>query len=91
MVIFIANQDISKNDLWPPGTIEAVPVKFPVHWRIEMPQEESGFLEAVYGSLLLQARTQGRLKTFTHSYIQPMKNSKQWAELSREAYHTPAC
>jgi hypothetical protein len=45
--IFVSNLDITKNDQWPPGVIDAIPVKFPVHWRIEMPQEESGYLEVV--------------------------------------------
>jgi hypothetical protein len=43
--IFVGHLDITGNAKWPPGTIEAVPVKFLVQWRIEMPQEDSGFLE----------------------------------------------
>jgi hypothetical protein len=43
--IFVGHLDITSNDKWPPGTIDAIPVKFPVQWRIERPQEESGFYE----------------------------------------------
>jgi hypothetical protein len=45
--IFVAHLDITNLDKWPPGTIDAVPVKFPVQWKIEMPQQDSGFLEVV--------------------------------------------
>jgi hypothetical protein len=45
--IFVGHLDITKNDKWPPGTIDAIPVRFPVQWKIEMPQEASGFLEVV--------------------------------------------
>jgi hypothetical protein len=43
--IFVGHLDITKNDKWPPGTIDAIQIKFPVQWRIEMPREESGYLE----------------------------------------------
>jgi hypothetical protein len=46
-LIFVGHLDISKHDKRPPGTIEAIPVKFPVQWRIEMPQQDSGYLEVV--------------------------------------------
>jgi hypothetical protein len=45
--IFVEHLDITKNKQWPRGTIDAIPVKFPVQWRIKMPQEDSGFLEVV--------------------------------------------
>jgi hypothetical protein len=42
----VANRkEISGDDMWPMGHIEAVPVKFPVVWRIESPQTEGGIWE----------------------------------------------
>jgi hypothetical protein len=39
----VANRkEISKDDQWPDGHIEAVPVKFPVDWVIESPQSADG-------------------------------------------------
>jgi hypothetical protein len=45
--IIAGRVDITKNKdtRWPPGRIEAIPFKFPVNWNIEMPQEQTGFLE----------------------------------------------
>jgi hypothetical protein len=40
-------QEITKQDKWPAGKIEAFPVTFPVTSRIGMPQEPDGFLEKV--------------------------------------------
>jgi hypothetical protein len=41
----IVGRQVITGDKWPAGKIEAVPVTFPVAWRIEMPQESSGILE----------------------------------------------
>jgi hypothetical protein len=37
--------EISKDDMWPAGHIEAVPTRFPVNWRIESPQSPGGIFE----------------------------------------------
>jgi hypothetical protein len=51
-------KEISKDDLWPAGNIEAIPVKFPVTWRIESPQSPGGIHECKQDDLtpLLTAR-----------------------------------
>jgi hypothetical protein len=43
--------DVTKDDRWPSGRIEAIPFKFPVQWRIEMPQEPSGILEVTQNDM----------------------------------------
>jgi hypothetical protein len=41
----VANRiEISGKDQWPAGLIEAVPLRFPVNWRIENPQSPEGFI-----------------------------------------------
>lgn len=45
--VVAGRQEITKQDKWPTGKIEAVPVTFPVMWRIETPQDAQGFIEAV--------------------------------------------
>jgi hypothetical protein len=36
------HKEISKDDMWPAGHIEAVPMKFPVIWQIKSPQSPGG-------------------------------------------------
>jgi hypothetical protein len=40
-------KEISKDNMWPSGHIEAVPVRFPVTWQIESPQSPDGFFVQV--------------------------------------------
>jgi hypothetical protein len=40
-------KEITKDDRWTEGKIEAIPCTFPVTWRIEWPQEPSGIREVV--------------------------------------------
>jgi hypothetical protein len=42
--VVAGRKDISKDNRWPAGKIEAVPFKFPVLWRIESPQSPDGFV-----------------------------------------------
>jgi hypothetical protein len=45
--IIAGRQEITKNDKWPAGKIDAIPHTFPVTWRIEKPQETDGFVEVI--------------------------------------------
>jgi hypothetical protein len=40
-------KEISKDAIWPSGHIEAVPVRFPVTWHIEYPQNPDGFFAQI--------------------------------------------
>jgi hypothetical protein len=40
--IVCERKEIFKDDMWPPGHIEAVPMKFPVIWETESPQSPDG-------------------------------------------------
>jgi hypothetical protein len=44
--VVAGKQEVTKQDKWPAGRIEAIPVTFPVAWKVEMPQEPDGVLEA---------------------------------------------
>jgi hypothetical protein len=45
--IIAGRQDVTKNDRWPDGQIDAILHTFPVIWRIEKPQVTGGFIEVI--------------------------------------------
>jgi hypothetical protein len=45
--IIAGRQEITKNDKWPEGQIDAIPHTFSVVWQVENPQSATGFLEIV--------------------------------------------
>jgi hypothetical protein len=43
--VIAGRNDVTKDERWPAGRIEAIPHTFPVAWRIEKPQDPTGWLE----------------------------------------------
>jgi hypothetical protein len=94
--IISGRNDISAATTWPAGHIMLNPLKFPVTWRLEWPQEQSGILEIIQPNMtamydvqeawrLLRAVVRGLYERATLNYrgnLQPVQTIQ--AEAARE-------
>jgi hypothetical protein len=61
-------KEISKDDFWPQGHIEAVPTKFSVLWIVESPQSENGIWKKRQDDLSPLLTVQAAWTTLRHSF-----------------------